>query len=114
MEKKMKYVKEGFAGGAVSAIVTLIVGVGIAVLLLIFVGSLAGQTYGLVESDITAIVNETIEASVRTSIVSGFSALEQVGSYLPIIVLAVVITLVMALILSLGGMGGLGGGQSAL
>ena len=107
-----KYKKEGFAAGAVQAIVSLIVGVGIAVLLLIFVGALGGQTYNLVESDLDEINDTAINASVRNGITSGFEALEQTGDYLPIIVLAVVITLVMALVLSLGGMGGFRGGSA--
>jgi len=182
---EMKYRKKGqFAGGAVSAIVTLIVGVGVATLLMIFVGSLGGQTYEQVESDIDAIGNNVITgesftalnatkvslahgfiqtgtltidnstttlglgnftidydagtvilldnaynntaltanytwglAEVRTSvkngIISGFETLETTGDYLPIVVLAVIITLVMALILSMGG--GMGGArQTAL
>ena len=55
--------------------------------------------------------DQSVRSSVLQSIVSGFQALQTTGQYLPIIVLAVVITLVMALILSLtattgGGMGG--------
>lgn len=105
-----KYEKEGqIAGNAVGNIIGLIVGVGVAVLILIFVGALGGQTYELVEDDITAITNATIETSVKNSIYSGFVALEQTGDYLPIIVLAVIITVVLALVLSFGGMGVRGG-----
>ena len=85
-----KYKKEGFAAGAVGAIVTLLVGVGVAVLVLIFVGSLGGQTYDLVEEDIDSITNTTVSTSIKNGVVSGFEALEQTGDYLPIIVLAVV------------------------
>lgn len=112
-ETKELYKKEGYAGAAVGSIITLIVGVGVSVLVLIFVGSLGGQTYELVEADITAITNGTIEGNVRNSIASGFEALEQTGNYLPIIVLAVVISLVLALVLSFG-MGGQAGRGSAL
>lgn len=99
MEKELYY-KKGQIGGAVGAVITLIVGVGVSVLVLIFVGALGGQTYNLVETDIDAITNTTIKDSVKASIVSGFSALENTGDYLPIIVLAVVIALVLALVLS--------------
>jgi len=85
------YQEKGQVAGSVGAIISLIVGVGVAVLVLIFVGSLGGQTYELVESDIEAITNQTIEDSVKGGIISGFEALEQTGNYLPIIVLAVVI-----------------------
>ena len=109
------YEKKGqMAGNAVGNIITLIVGVGVAVLILIFVGSLGGQTYNLVEDDIDEITNVTIKTSVKNSIVSGFSALEQTGDYLPIIVLAVVIALVLALVLGFTafGSGGRMGGTA--
>jgi hypothetical protein len=106
------YEKKGQIGGAVGAIIQLIVGVGVATLVLIFVGTLGGQTYNLVEDDIDAISNGTIEASVKNSVISSFSALEQTGDYLPIIVLAVVISLVMFLVLGFTSVGG--GGRSAL
>ena len=113
-ETKKLYKVEGQSMGAVGAIITLITGVGVAVLVLIFVGSLGGQTYQLVESDITAISNQTVEDHVKNGIISGFDALEQTGSYLPIIVLAVVISLVLALVLGFTAFGGAGRGGSAL
>jgi hypothetical protein len=109
-----KYEREGFAGQTVGAIVTLIVGVGVAVLVLIFVGSLGGQTYELVEEDIDGITNTTISDSVKGGVISGFEALEQTGDYLPIIVLAVVISLVLMLVLGMGGLTGGYSGGSAL
>lgn len=109
----MKYEKKGMAGGAVSNIITLIVGVGVAVLVLIFVGSLGGQTFEKVEDDIDAITNTTVQLHVRSSIISGFEALDDTGGYLPIIVLAVVIALVLVIVLGLGAIGG-GRGGSAL
>jgi hypothetical protein len=111
--QKTLYSKKGQMGGAVGAVVQLIVGVGVAVLVLIFVGTLGGQTYQLTESKINAITNTTIQNSVKSGIISGFEALEQTGDYLPIIVLAVVIALVLFLVLGFTNMGG-GGGRSAL
>ena len=108
-----KYEKKGQVGGSVGAVITLIVGVGVSVLVLIFVGSLGGQTYELVEADIDSITNTTIQNSVKSSIVSGFGALEDTGGYLPIIVLAVVIALVLALVLGFTNFGS-GGRGSAL
>lgn len=96
-----KYKKSGYMGGAVGAVIQLIAGVGVAVLVLIFVGTLGGQTFQLTEADIDAISNETVKASVKNGIISGFSALEQTGDYLPIIVLAVVIALVLYLVLGM-------------
>ena len=174
-----KYKKEGqMANGAVTTIITLVVGVGVAILVLVFVGSLGGQTYNLVEPDLiklgstnvsgevlnlsqstaqylshssihpgTLVIqngtggiivelsnftfnpqdayllltnetyenvtllanytygNTTIEHSIREGIINSFDALEQTGSYLPIIVLAVVIALVLALVLGMGAIG---------
>lgn len=109
-----KYEKKGFQQGVVGAIITLIVGIGVSVMVLIFIGALGGQTYNLVEGDIDAITNTTIKSSVKNGIISGFEALEQTGSYLPLIVLAVVISLVLALVLGMTSMGGMGGSGSAL
>jgi len=114
-ELKLKtFKKKGQAAGAVGAIITLIVGVGVSVLVLIFVGSLGGQTYELVEDDLDDITNLTIKNSIKNSIISGFAALEQTGDFLPIIVLAVVISLVLALVLSFTALGGQGRGGTAL
>ena len=111
------YKKSGqISAPAVGDIIILIVGIGVSVLVLIFVGSLGGQTFQLVEADIDEITNESIRNSIRNSAVAGFSALEQTGEFLPLIVLAVVITLVLGLILSFTvvGAGGFGGGGSVL
>lgn len=101
-------------GGAVGMIITLVMGIGIATLILIFVGSMSGSVYEQVEPDIDAITNTTIKDHVKNGVISGFDALEQTGSYLPIIVLAVIISVVLALVMSLGGIAGGRGGGSAL
>ena len=108
METKMEtlYEKEGQSSGAVGNIIVLIVGIGVSVLVLIFVGALGGQTYNLVEPDIDAISNINVSDPVKNSIISGFSALETTGGYLPIVVLAVVIALVLGLVLSFTAFGG--------
>ena len=59
------YEVEGAVGGAVGSVIMLIVGVGVSVLILIFVGSLGGQTYNLVESDIDTITNTTVKNHVK-------------------------------------------------
>lgn len=96
------YEMEGQVTGNVGAIITLVIGVGVATLVLIFVGTLGGQTYNLVEDDITAISDGNIKASVQNSIKSSFEALETTGNYMPIIVLAVIIFIVLALVTGLG------------
>ena len=179
--------KKGQVSSTVGAIITLIVGVAVSVLVLIFVGALGGQTFELLEDDLDAIGNHVvtndaltllnhsavpldhsfiqsgtlrifnasetinlnnftinydagtvyllqgtdlylnnsavyanytwgvaeIRASVKGSIVSGFSALEQTGDFLPIIVLAVIIFLVLGIVLGLTFLGG-GRGQSGV
>ena len=116
LKKELKLFEEkGQIQASIGAIITLVVGVGVAVLVLIFVGVLGGQTYQLVESDLDSITNDTIRTSIKNSIISGFSALEQTGDFLPIIVLAVVIFLVLSLVLGFTAFGGgIGGGGSAL
>ena len=111
--KSKLYEKKGQVGGAVGSIISLIVGVGVSVLVLIFVGALGGQTYNLVEADIDNISDADIKTSVKTGIKSGFTALERTGGYLPIIVLAVVISLVLVLILGMTAVagGGMRGGS---
>lgn len=109
----MEYKKKGQMQGAVGAMISLIVGVGVSTLILILTGALGGQTYNLVEDDINEIADSTINASVHASIKSGFTAQEQTANYLPIIVLAVVIALVLALVLGFAG-GATGGRGTAL
>jgi hypothetical protein len=103
------YVKEGYVQDDIAAIIMLIVGVGVAALILIFVSVLGGQTFSLVETDIDAITNTTIKGYIKQGIVSSFLALKQTGSYLPIVVLAVIITIILGLIVGLTGRMGAGG-----
>ena len=115
MNKNKLYEKKGQVGGAIGAVIGLIVGVGVATLVIVFVGALGGQTYNLVEEDIDSITNTTVKGHVKASIIAGFESLEQTGNYMPIIVLAVVISLVLALVLSFSNFsGGMGGRGSAL
>jgi len=96
------YSKKGQVAVGGSEVLTLIIVVGIAALVLIFVSTLGGQTYNLVEADINNISNTTVRTSVQNASQSGFDAMETVGNYLPLIVLAIVISIVLALILGLG------------
>ena len=108
--------KEGQVGNQIGMVIQLIIGVGVAALVLIFVGTMGGQTYEMVQGDICdlntgglgeegctdGIADYNIAGSVRNGIVSGFEALETSGDYLPLIVLAVVISIVLALVLGMG------------
>jgi hypothetical protein len=60
-----------------------------------------------------AISNGTVKSSVKDGIISGFEALEQTGNYLPIIVLAVVIALVLFLVLGMTNVANGGGGRGS-
>jgi len=181
------YKKSGQMGENIGAMINLLVGVGVAVLVLIFVGTLAGSTYQLQEADIealgrtsvtgevlstvtkgtpqnlvnnliytdtftltngtnlasvgagnytvttsgvfnltTATYNQsesltaayqykdtTVSEHIKQGVISGFGALEQTGSYLPLIVIAFVISLVLLLVFGLAS-GKTGGGNTAL
>lgn len=101
-EQMLMYEKHGQVADSVGAVIYLIVGVGIATLVLIFVGTLGGQIYGQTESQISAISDVAIKGNITEAIKSGFKALNLTGSYLPIVVLAVIIFLVLALVMGLG------------
>ena len=116
MEKNFE--KSGQVGGQIGMIIQLIVGVGVAALVLIFIGTMGGSTYEMIQGDVCdlntgglgtqgcteGIADYNIAGSVRSGIVSGFEALETSGDYLPLIVLAVVISIVLSLVLGLGGL----------
>lgn len=106
--KKSIYRKTGYVAGEVGAVIGLIIGVGVATMVLIFVSVLGGQTYSLTQSDIQAINDTTIQGYVTDAITSSFKALSQTGKYLPLVVVAVIISVVLALIINLGGRGGYG------
>lgn len=102
LEKKRVYKGVVEAG----AVTTLIVGVGVSVLLLIFIGVLGGQAYSLTQSQIESINDTTIKGYVKTAISSGFQSLQTVGQYMPLIVLAVVIAVILSVVLGFGVFGG--------
>jgi hypothetical protein len=54
--------------------------------------------------------NDQIRTSIDNAIISGFSALEDTGSYLPLIVLGIVIFLVLSLVLGISALAQGGGG----
>jgi hypothetical protein len=116
MAEKQLYKKKGIAAFAVGAVITLMVGMGVATLVLIFTTVLSGQTYQLTESKIDAITDEVIKNYTKDAIKSGFAAQKTGADYLPVVVLAIVIAIVLALVLSFANFGGSmgGGSRSAL
>lgn len=111
---KKGFNKKGQFNGAVGAIVMLVTGVGVASLVMIFVSSLGGQTYNLVEPDILAISNTNISNAIIDSVTNMFKAQSQTASYMPLIVLAVIIAIVLSLVLGMGVLGNGHNGGSAL
>ena len=108
----MNYNKEGFVSSS-GSVIQLVVGVGVAALVLIFIGTMAGQTYTLVEPDITKLADANVSlggrgmdinigTSVKSGIVSSFKAIETTGKYLPLIVLAIVISIILSLVVNMG------------
>jgi len=82
-EMKSKVLVKKYEGSVqqVGAIVGLILGVGVAILLLIFVGVLGGQAYSIVQTDINNITDTTIRNYVVSAITSGFKALQVTFQY---------------------------------
>lgn len=96
--------------GAVNAVIMLVVGAAVASMVLMLTSVMSGQAYSITEPQITAITNATIESKVRQAAVSGFDAQVQTGQYLPLIVLAIVIFIVLSLVTGFARFGGGGGG----
>lgn len=127
------YELEGQAGGSVGTIIGLIVGIGIAVLVLIFVGVLGGQTFNIVETKVqwydvnadcnselmrcgahtSGIQDANIADDIHDAISSGFDALKTTGEYLPVVVIAFIVIIILGMILGLMAISGrtIGGGQ---
>ena len=99
---------------AMMSVIGLIVLIGVAIITMVFIGVMAGRTYETSETHITDITNQTIEDHVRNGIVETFQAYEDIGSFMPLIVLALVVILILSLIFGLlafqqiGGAGGRG------
>jgi hypothetical protein len=103
MLEKKRVFKGYVEAGAMTA---LIIGVGVSVLLLIFIGVLGGQAYSLTQSNIESINDTIIKGYVKDAITSGFQSLKTVGQYMPLVVLAVVIAVILTVVLGLGVFGG--------
>ena len=69
---EVAYDSEGYAEPNITVIVGLIVGVGVATLVLIFVGVLGGQVYNQAEADIDALSGTATNESIATSNATGY------------------------------------------
>jgi len=101
LELKNVFEKDGVVEENVNALTTLIMGVGVATMVLIFVGVLGGQVYSQTQADIDNISDNVTKGYITDAIQSGFKALKTTGNYMPIVVLAVIIFVVLGLVLSL-------------
>ena len=74
--------------------------------------TLVNATYNDTEANVTyTAANYSVRDPIKNSIIASFEALESTGSYLPLIVLALILVLVLGIVLSLTGAfsGGTGG-----
>jgi len=96
-------------GEAVQAIILLIVGVGIAALLLVFVAVLGGQAYSQVEADINAIADTEVKTYVTSASKSGFKAIDTTGKQLPLVAMAIAFAITIGVILAMLSFANFGG-----
>lgn len=113
------YESEGSVSIALGDIMQLVIVVAVIVVAIIFTNLLVGQTYNLVEDDITSITNTTVSGYIQDSIGNGIQAMTQVSGYVPIVMIAVIISIVLSLIVGFlfvggGAMGGTMGNQGML
>lgn len=108
------YRKEGqVANAAIGSIIALTVGVGIVTIVIIFIGVLGAQTFQLAQPALQNITSQPVGTAVNASILSGFTTLQTTASYVPLIVLAVIIFVVLTLVLGFTSFSGAGGGGAA-
>jgi hypothetical protein len=108
------YEKEGVVGN-INGMITLFVGLGVISIVIVFLGALGGQTYNQAQPQIDAITDANIKANVKSAIASGFQAQATGAGYLPLLVGAIILIVVIGLLVSVsaGGQGGgYGGGQA--
>ena len=95
---RKSFEERGQVTNVVGAMQALFVGLGVIVLTVILVGVLGGKAYNTVQTDIAAISEGNIKSDVNAAIVNGFEGLNQGSTFLPLIVLAVVFGLILAII----------------
>jgi len=110
--KEFEYKEEGVVNQTIGAMIALFVGLGVVSLVIILVGVLGGKAYSVTETDIDAIEDLTIRGDVNGAVQEAFSSFNDGVAFLPIIVLALVFFLVLALLAT--GMRPFSGGGSAI
>ena len=109
-ETKKVYKEKGQVMGSMQAIIALVLFFGVAVILYVFTGVIAGQTYELTESDIDAIGNNTTRDNIKGGIVKAFEGYKQLGNYMPLLVLALILGVILAVLLGIVAFTGVGFG----
>ena len=108
------YQEKGAVTDITSLLVGLALGIGIFVMVNIFMSTLSGQTYNLVEDNINNISDATIKGYIKDGIKGSFEGSKTLGEYTPLIVLSVVIFLVLILVTQFTGSATGGAGGSVL
>jgi len=110
MEKNKLYRKKGqmVAGGAVTAILILVVGLSVVTLVLIFTGVLGGKVYNLVEDDINNISDTTIKTHIQDGIKAGFESNKETAEFMPVVSMAVIIFIVLSMVIGFTALTGAG------
>ncbi len=106
--KKLLKSKRGQVGSSIDALITLFMGLGVVVLVIILVSVIGGKTYVITQNDIATITDDGIRSDVNGAIAASFDSLNTTAGFLPLVALAVVMFLVLSLIL--GSVGGARGG----
>ena len=106
------YEEEGFAQFAVGEMLSIFVGLGVLVMTLTIMSTIAGSTYSVAEPTINTITNNTTRDAIKDSIVNVFTAQKTGSTYLPIVILSLVGFLAVTIVLAgAGGYAGGGGGS---
>jgi len=76
--------------------------------------SLSGQVYQTTEADIASITNDTIRGYINGAVVSAFSAQQKGASYIPLLILAGIVVVVVGAVLAISSFATGGGGSRSV
>lgn len=117
------YEKEGNTQN-INGMIALFVGLGIISIVIIFLGTLGGQTYNTVQPTLNSIADgnaqvdptgNTIKGYISQSIQSGFQAQSTGAGYLPLMVGAIILVVIIGLLVAVSANNnGYSGGGGAL
>lgn len=96
--KKYK-LKGALMNGVFETVLGLILIGTVGTVLSVFGGALSGQVYNTAQTQISGITNSTIKGSVESAILASFQAQEQNAEFQPLLYLALIMGVVIAVIL---------------